>query len=75
MPALFLARHPWARISWRHAICPACWNQDHPDRPCDSLLGVLSGEPDLCCFCGWKTWARIFIRHNPRELLCRGRHP
>lgn len=62
---------------WTHAICEACWiarrahyDKDgvpvHIDRP------VLLIEPDIeqCCFCGSATIVGIYVRHDPRGMLC-----
>lgn len=59
-------------LSWTHPICRNCWDELHPDEPIRSFARI--GESNRCCFCGAETTAGIFVRHDPRELLCEGKH-
>ena len=56
---------------WTHAICEGCWKKHNPNRvPIQFLLA----EEEKCCFCGNITTAGIYIRHDPKELPCKGIH-
>lgn len=57
--------------AWTHAICVACWNKLRPETPAqDSDVGRLED----CCWCGAKTEAGIYLRGDPKALLCKGEH-
>lgn len=51
-------------MQWTHVICEKCWNAKNPNR---IALTVIDGEEEICCFCGNKTKAGIFIREHPKN--------
>ena len=56
---------------WTHPMCESCWKQRDPTRePYRLELGSL----ELCCFCGAVTCSGIFVRNDPKALLCKGQH-
>lgn len=58
--------------AWTHAICSRCFAQIRPAR----VPSVVLGSPEEhCCFCGEKTREGIYLRWDPRETRCEGRHP
>jgi hypothetical protein len=58
-------------MRWTHNICKDCWSKENPYRKAVSLS---DGEWEACCFCGKGNHDGIFIRHDPKELKCKGKH-
>ena len=56
---------------WTHSICAECWGKKNPDR---QPVKTIDGPREVCCFCGQSHASGIFIRHNPEELRCEGKH-
>lgn len=58
--------------AWTHRVCELCYADLFPGRP-----PVRMATPDAvpCCACGapLDVGPAIFVRRDPRELLCRGR--
>jgi hypothetical protein len=61
-------------VSWTHNICRACWEKRNPGREPVRVLEPPTIEV-ACCFCGEPTPASIYVRHDGRELHCKGTHP
>jgi hypothetical protein len=61
---------------WTHAICAPCWNRQHPDRPVETTTRIVEEyrAEEACCFCGERTSAGIYVRHDPEETACKGVH-
>lgn len=58
-------------MSWTHSICWECWERENPGR---SPIQLKEREIELCCFCGGKTDAAIYVREDPKDLRCQGKH-
>lgn len=56
---------------WTHVICEVCWSKREPGRVPHQ---VMDDDPQRCCFCGASTSAGIYVRENPTNLKCGGRH-
>jgi hypothetical protein len=56
---------------WTHAICDGCWGKRNPGRLATVLINK---NVEICCFCGEKTTAGIYVRAEPSKLLCKGKH-
>ena len=56
---------------WTHVICIQCWDIKEPGR---DPVTVLDGSEEVCCFCGQPTKAGIYVREDPKELECEGKH-
>ena len=54
---------------WLHAICAECWNRREPGKPVTAQAGS-----QVCCFCGERRAAGIYVRENPAHLHCKGQH-
>jgi hypothetical protein len=52
---------------WTHAQCLQCWSSRNPGRQAARLLET---ETEICCFCGRPTDDGIYVRADPRGLLC-----
>lgn len=57
---------------WTHNICEACWQRRSPQF--DPIRFTLKAQ-EICCFCGKPTAAGIYIRFDPAETMCKGKHP
>jgi len=57
-------------MSWTHSICLICWENNQPGR---EPVTVKCGK-EVCCFCGRDTEDGIYIREDPKELRCQGKH-
>lgn len=57
--------------NWTHSMCANCWNESNPDRP---ARGADEGEAELCCFCLKITRSGIYVRRDPQQTACRGKH-
>lgn len=53
--------------NWTHSICPKCWDQKFPHR---HPVMVNDAETETCCYCGTDTKAGIYVRADPKEMLC-----
>lgn len=51
---------------WSHAICLPCWVVREGDRNPVHLTDPTVVD---CCFCGNRTGAGIYVRHDPQETL------
>jgi hypothetical protein len=60
------------KASWDHAQCAKCWNDANPDRA--TANEDTERDSEKCCFCGMQTQSGIFVRHDPRLLICQGKH-
>ena len=55
---------------WTHPQCERCWVDEHTDDegrvpvPCR----VIDGTARMCCFCGYPTWAGIYVRFDPEKV-------
>lgn len=58
-------------MSWTHSICLTCWENREPGR---EAVKVLAGEDEVCCFCGRGTTEGIYVREDPKDLRCQGKH-
>ncbi len=58
-------------MSWTHSICGICWRANEPNR---DPVRVLEGELALCCLCGRETREGIYIRQDPKGMMCEGKH-
>ncbi len=56
---------------WTHIICDDCWDARHPINPSRRLD---SGDEGVCCFCGKQTYSGIYVREDPKNLMCKGQH-
>ena len=57
-------------MTWTHRICTDCWYKGEsrvPTRIKDDSMGE-------CCFCHRKTYAGIYVRHDPKDLNCEDNH-
>lgn len=57
--------------SWTHNICFECWDRRFDRQPA-FVEGIEKAE--ACCFCGKMNTDAIYVRGNPKELLCKGDH-
>jgi len=58
-------------MEWTHSICDNCWKKRDPDR--EPVRFLLPPE-ERCCFCGRLHKSGVYIRHDPKELKCGGKH-
>lgn len=49
-------------------MCGACWYEQNRD---GEPVRVKNDSPQVCCFCGNRTSAGIYVRHDPAELECK----
>jgi hypothetical protein len=56
---------------WPHPICLDCWDARNPGRV---PRRIVEAESEMCCFCGRRTTAGVYLRFDPSELLCGGKH-
>lgn len=57
--------------AWRHSICIGCWeNKNGPQPPFE----LNSKETETCCYCGRSHSSGIFVRDDPKEVKCQGKH-
>lgn len=64
---------------WTHLICEACWAMYAPERDPvrlkEEMAGMLIvGDEQTCCNCGIPCSRTIFIREDPKKMLCQGVH-
>lgn len=60
---------------WTHSICELCWNQRTANRqPMKVREEFRDEEAEVCCFCGRQHGSGIYVRDDPRDLLCKGNH-
>jgi hypothetical protein len=60
---------------WTHSICETCWRLRHPDnQPVRIREEYRDESPERCCFCARKHGSGIYVRNDPKELLCNGNH-
>lgn len=68
---------------WNHAICERCWFKQHPPRNVgDGTIEVrqpasvgVNQNIEICCYCSNLTVLGAYVRQDPAEVDCRGRHP
>jgi hypothetical protein len=56
---------------WTHNICKQCYTRFYPNREPTTLT---LAERKLCCFCAQPNLDGIYVREDPRKLLCQGQH-
>lgn len=56
---------------WNHLLCEECWHRREPTR---SPLRIKDDPYAPCCVCRRHTNSGIYIRADPREFRCEGRH-
>lgn len=57
--------------SWTAPMCEHCWCLQHggEEGPWELPVRVIDKrETEQCSFCGFPTWAGIFVRADPREV-------
>lgn len=65
-------------MAWTHAQCESCWIHKNTTRTDDGQVQVkrpilaMGSELTYCCFCGGLTLVGIFVRHDPKGVLCKG---
>jgi len=60
---------------WTHSICVKCWNERNPDRQPVVVREEFRDETaETCCFCGALHGSGIYMRFDPKVLLCKGVH-
>jgi hypothetical protein len=56
---------------WTHSLCSRCWNMRYPAR---KATVTLTGELETCCFCSLTHRDGIYVRENPANAPCKGKH-
>lgn len=56
---------------WTHSICTFCWNRQNPHR---TIEESTAGESEICCWCFVRHSSGIYLRDDPKETPCRGKH-
>lgn len=54
-------------MNWTHHICLACWQKTEGNRVPHRVLPPVDVK---CCICGQVTWDSIYVRRNPKSLIC-----
>lgn len=57
-----------AMNDWTHNICARCWRRNNLNKPFQIKMEHRTIE--TCCFCGQRTKAGIYMRHDPKDLTC-----
>jgi len=57
--------------NWTHSICDNCWAIMHSERP---PVRTMVPEQEKCCVCGQNHRSGIYMRGNPANWLCQGKH-
>lgn len=58
---------------WTHPICETCYDKKYPGAVPFGLT-IEYREVEQCCFCLGLTFAGIYVRHDPDEIMCKGEH-
>ena len=58
---------------WAHAFCGECWFRRLESY--EKIPTRVRDGDDICCACGNRTGAGIYIRQDPRLTQCSGAHP
>lgn len=53
-----------------YTICERCWRSI---KPTPKVMGINDGPEDRCCSCSRSTSAGIYIKEDPKTLMCGGR--
>jgi hypothetical protein len=67
------------RSAWTHTLCDTCWALLNPGHEPPRVLTMNpgpsgAGGEDICCQCGAQNCRGIYIREDPRNFACQGRH-
>jgi hypothetical protein len=55
-----------------HASCSTCWAMHRlPVLPIRNLTAAVM---EICCFCETPTRAGIYVRQDPKDITCKGKH-
>lgn len=59
---------------WTHRICVGCWNEKNPENKINEPPFPYVNPQEFCCYCESETYAGIYVRDDPKDLICGGDH-
>lgn len=59
-----------SRGPWTHVLCNRCWELRNGESSSGSMNHV---EDQKCCQCG-RPCKGIFVREDPAQMRCKGKH-
>lgn len=54
--------------NWNHAVCRGCLARLLRPRP----IRIVTGEREVCCYCGQDTDAGFYMYQDPKLTPCQG---
>jgi hypothetical protein len=59
-------------MNWNQPQCERCWVDTHTDDDGNLRVPVrlsfVGDDPDVCAWCGYPTWAGIYVRADPSTV-------